>query len=154
MIKFSKSFKPYLSEDAVYNFINSMLGKSKYYRDVMEKHFKKELVMTKKDNEHFENSTKCQICDNAYVDNDVKVRDHCHIIGKYRGSVRKDCNIKVKLNYKIHIVFHNLKNYGLHLIIQELGRFNFKINVIPNGLEKYMIFDISDKLVFSESFQF
>ena len=60
MIKFSKSFKPYLSEDAVYNFINSMLGKSKYYRDVMEKHFKKELVMTKKDNEHFENSTtKC-----------------------------------------------------------------------------------------------
>ena len=61
---------------------------------------------------------------------------------------------RLKLNYKIHIVFHNLKNYGLHLIIQELGRFNFKINVIPNGLEKYMIFDISDKLVFSESFQF
>ena len=32
------------------------------------------------------NSTKCQICDNACVDGDVKVRDHCHITGKYRDS--------------------------------------------------------------------
>ena len=29
------------------------------------------------------NSAKCWICDNDYVDNDVKVRDHCHIPGKY-----------------------------------------------------------------------
>ena len=27
-------------------------------------------------------STKCWICNNDYVDNDVKVRDHCHITGK------------------------------------------------------------------------
>ena len=36
--------------------------------------------MTNKDNEDFENSTKCWVCDNDYVDNNVKVRDHCHII--------------------------------------------------------------------------
>ena len=36
--------------------------------------------MTNKDNEDFENSTKCWICDNDYVDNNVKARDHCHII--------------------------------------------------------------------------
>ena len=41
-----------------------MIEESKYCNDVMKKHFKKELVMTKKDNEDFENSTKCQICDN------------------------------------------------------------------------------------------
>ena len=29
---------------------------------------------------------KCWICDNDYVDKDVKVRDHCHITGNYRGS--------------------------------------------------------------------
>ena len=33
--------------------------------------------MKKEDNEHFENSTKCWICDKDYVDNDVRVRDHC-----------------------------------------------------------------------------
>ena len=36
------------------------------------------------------------ICDNDYADGDVKVRDHCHIIGKYRGSAHRDCNVKVK----------------------------------------------------------
>ena len=52
----------------------------------MKKHFNKELVMTKKDNEDFESFTKCWIYDNSYVDGDVKVRDHCHITGKYTGS--------------------------------------------------------------------
>ena len=47
----------------------------------MKKHFNKELAMTKDDNEDFENSTKCWICDNDYIDSDVKVRDHCHITG-------------------------------------------------------------------------
>ena len=41
------------------------------------------------------------------------------------------------LNYIIPIVFHNLKNYDVHLIMQELNKFYFKINIIPNGLEIY-----------------
>ena len=36
------------------------------------------------------NSTKCWIYDNDYVDNDAKVRDYCHINGKYRGSAHRD----------------------------------------------------------------
>ena len=38
--------------------------------------------------------------------------------------------------------------------MQELGKFNLKIDVIPNGLEKYMSFTISIKLRFIDSFQF
>ena len=52
--------------------------------------------MTKEDNENFKNSTACQICDNDYVDNDVKVRDQCHITGENRGSTHRDCNINLK----------------------------------------------------------
>ena len=48
----------------------------------MEKHFNKELVMTKEDDEDFKNSTKCLFCDNIYLDSDVKVKNHCHITGK------------------------------------------------------------------------
>ena len=124
----------HLSKDAVYNFINSMIKESKYCSDVMKEHFNKELVMTKEDDENFENSTKCWIIGNAYVDGDVKVRDHCHITGKYRGSAHRDCNINVKLNLKLPVVFHNLKNYDSLLIMQELGKFIFKTNVKPNGL--------------------
>ena len=67
--KFSKPFKTYLSKDAVHNFINSMIKESKYCSD----------MMTKEGNEDFKNSTKCCIYDNDYTDNDVKVRDRCHI---------------------------------------------------------------------------
>ena len=80
------------------NFISSLIKASKYCSDVMKKHFNKELVMTKEDNEDFENSTKCWIYNNDYIDTDAKVRDHCHITGKYRSSGHRDRNINGKLN--------------------------------------------------------
>ena len=135
--KFSNSSKSYLGKDAVNNFISSMIQESKYCSDVIKKHFNKELAMTKKDNEYFENSTKCWICDNAFVGGDVKVRDHCDITGKHRRPAHRDRNINVKSNHKTLVVFHNLKNYDSYLIMQELDKFNLKINVIPNELEKY-----------------
>ena len=52
----------------------------------------------KTDNEDFENSTKCCICDNDYNDGDVKVKDHFHITGRYRDS-------------------------DPHLIMQQIGKF-------------------------------
>ena len=110
--------------------------------------------MTKEDNENFKNSTKCWICDNDYIDNVVKVRDHCHINRKYRRSAHRDCNINLKLNHKIPVVYHNLKNYDSHVIVQELGKINLKISVMSNRLEKYMRFNINSKLSFIDSFQF
>ena len=91
--------------------------------------------MTKECNEHFKTCIKCKMCDNDHIDKDVKIRGHCHITGKYRGSALRDGNISPELNYKTHIVFHNLKNYYSLLIIQELGKFNLKINDMPNGLK-------------------
>ena len=110
-------------------------------------------MITKKDNETFSNSTKCWICDNDYIDNDVKVRNPCHITGRYRGSVHRDCKFNLKLNHKILVDFHNLKNYDYHLIMQELGKSDLKINFITNGLEKYMSFTISNMSIFIDSFQ-
>ena len=50
---------------------------------MIKKHFNKKPVKTKEDDKDFENSTKCWICDSSYAGGDVKVRDHCHIAGKY-----------------------------------------------------------------------
>ena len=86
--------------------------------------------MHKKDDADFENSTKCWICDNDYVYGDVKVRDHCYITRK------------VNLNVNVPIVFHNLNHYNSHLVMQGLAEFDFKVNVIPNELEKCMNFNI------------
>ena len=38
--------------------------------------------------------------------------------------------------------------------MQELGKLNLKLNVIPNGLEKYMSFSINIKLSFIDNLQF
>ena len=65
--------------------------------------------MTKKNNENFKNSAKWWIYDNGYNDNDVKVRDDCHITRKYRASAHEAGNINLRLNHKIIVVFHNLK---------------------------------------------
>ena len=65
-----------------------MVEESKYCR--------KNLWKLKKDEEDFENSTKCWICDYVYADGNFKVRDHCHITEIYRGSAYRDCIISVK----------------------------------------------------------
>ena len=56
--KFGKPFKSNLGKDVAYNFISIMIDECKYCSDVIKKLFNKELLMAKKDNEHFENSTK------------------------------------------------------------------------------------------------
>ena len=78
---------------------------------------------------------------------------HCHSTGKYRGSAHRDHNINLKLNHQIRIVFHNVKNYDSHLIMQELDKFNPKIDGIPSGLKKYSTITIDKKLIFIDSFQ-
>ena len=52
------------------------------------------------------------------------------------------------------VVISNLKYYDSHLILQKLGKFNLKINVIQNELEKYISFIINNKLSFTDNFQF
>ena len=60
-----------------------------------KKHFNKNLVMSEKDEQRFQSSNKCWICDKLFDVGDNKVRDHCHIIGRYRGSARWSFNIKL-----------------------------------------------------------
>ena len=76
--------------------IRLFLHKIISYPDIfMKKHFKTEVVEILKKN------TKWQINDNDYIDNDVKVRYHCHITGKYIVYAHRDCNINNKSNHKI-----------------------------------------------------
>ena len=49
-----------------------------------------------------------------------RVRDHCHTTGKYLGAAHSKCNIgRTDRWFKIPVVFHNLKGYDAHYIIQE-----------------------------------
>ena len=47
-----------------------------------------------------------------------------------------------------------MRGYDSHLIFNELDKFGAKINVITNGLEKYMAFFFNKNLVFIDSMKF
>ena len=109
--------------------------------------------MTEKEEHLFQESNNCWICKKLIDNDDENVGDHCHVTGKFRAA-HWDCNINFQLTKKVPVIFHNLKGYDSHLIFFKLHKFNLKINVIPNGLEKYMAFFLGKNLVFIDSMQF
>ena len=109
----------------------------------MEKHFNKNLIMSEEE-EQFQSSNTCWISEKLIDDDDEKVRDHCHVTGKFRGAVHWSCSLQ--LTKKVPLIFHNLRGYDSHLIFDELNTFDVKIDVILNRLGKYMIFFFKQKL--------
>ena len=127
--------------------------------------------MMKQDEEEFQKANECHICNIKYTNEDIKVRDHCHFTGKYRGSAHQECNLKLRVKpeeIKIPVIFHNLRGYDSHFIMQEIGEIvkkhtyinkngketQMNINAIPNNMEKYMAFMLGNHLTFLDSFQF
>ena len=116
----------------------------------MNKHFKRNLIMSEKEEHLFQQSNSCWICKKLIDNDEEKVRDHCHVTGKFRGAAHWNCNINLQLTKKVSVIFHNLRGYDSHLIFCELDKFDVKISVIPNGLEKCMVFFLNKTLVFIE----
>ena len=125
-------------------------------KKIMSNYFNKKLIMFAEENERFELTNICFICNGLINVNDNKVRDHCHITGKYRGAAAHYCcNINFKVSKKVFVIYHNLKGFDNHLIFKELSKFNgLKMSVIPNGLGKYMSFTLNKNLVFTDSMLF
>ena len=71
--------------------------------------------------------------------------------GKYRGAAHWKYDVNLKLTKKVTAIFHNLKGYDNHLIINEIGKFNVKVDVIPNGLVKHMAVTMNKNLAFIDS---
>ena len=42
--------------------------------------------------EQFQSSNTCQICEKVIDDDNEKVRDHCHVTGNLRGAAHWSCN--------------------------------------------------------------
>ena len=76
-----------------------------------------------------------------------------NVTGKYRGAAHGSCNVSFKITKKGPVVFHNLEGYDSYLIFKELSKFNVKIRVMPNGLEKCMSFTRNRNIVFIDSMQ-
>ena len=141
-------------KDCVKRFISCILDEYEYCKKVCRDYSNKSLIMSTDEEEMFQESCSCWICGKLFDLMDEKVRDHCHISGKFRGAAHFSCNANFKISRKVPVVFHNLKGYDDHLIMKELSNFDVSIDVIPCGLEKYMAFIVDRWLVFIDSMPF
>ena len=125
--KYSKPAVIYRGENPVPKFYHNLTEEVLYCQKVINEKAKRRLVMSKKDEEDFQNAKKCWICQRQYKPDEgenIRVRDHCHITGKYRGSAHNTCNLRLQISaekIKIPVIFHNLKGYDGHLIIEGMG---------------------------------
>ena len=95
---------------------------NKIINDLRKKH--KRPILNKEQEIEYQNSTHCHICEKEIIEK--KVRDHCHLTGKYRGAACETCNVnyhnmqktfdKKFKNQDLPIVFHNLRSYDSHFI--------------------------------------
>ena len=140
--KFTKPTIIYRGKNAAYEFIKAILEEYKYCKKIMEEYFNKNLIMTEEEENLFQKSNNCLIYKKFINNNnnEEKVRDHCHVTGKFRGAAHRNCNVNFQLTKKVPVIFHNLRGYNSHLILNELDKFDVKIKVIANGLEKNMAF--------------
>ena len=82
---------------------------------------KKDIVMTREGEYNFKNSNICWFCELPFETKN-KVRDYCHLTGKYRGTAHEKCNINAKQtqsNFK-PFMFHNFSNYYCQLFFKTL----------------------------------
>ena len=88
--RFSKPIIIYRGKNASCKFIEAILKEFNYCKKVAKKYFNKNLIMTEKEEEKFQSNNTCWIREK--VTEHEKVRDHCHITGKFTGAAQWSCS--------------------------------------------------------------
>ena len=114
-------------------------------------------IMRPEDKYMHKHAKHCFMCRKKFSDfcHLDKVRDHCHLLGKFRYTLCSACNLThTKRPPDIHLFFHGLSNYDSHFIIQKLYNFSStEIKIIPKNTEKYLSFSVGC-VHFKDSYQF
>ena len=115
----SEYYKFPLGYDNVDWFVNEVIkleNKMAFYF----KNTNKDIIMTQEDEEDYKNNNTFRFCEKEIILD--KVRDHCHLTGKYRGPAHTKCKVNVTQEQSIFIpfVFHNFSNYDCHMFFKKL----------------------------------
>lgn len=155
--KYNKIYKYDLnSNDIVVDFLNVLKESTNEATEIMRNVVP--MNLTEEEEKHFQTTSICHICNKeaTFNSDNYKVRDHCHITGKYRGVAHNNCNLQYRYTYKFPCIFHNLKGYDSHHIINSISKIiddSSELGCIPTNKEKYLTFNW-DNIHFIDSIQF
>lgn len=150
-------FRSYAGQDCIAWLIQELMRLAQKLEQALQ--VPKPITCTLDDIEHFNRATECHICKEALAPTDVKVYDHCHFTGRYRGAAHQSCNLQFRAPKYIPVFFHNLTGYDSHYIIREfanLGEHNTP-SVLPQNHEKFISFSVrvgGVQLRFLDSYRF
>ena len=105
------------------------------------KNTKKDIIMTQGDKKDFDIINICRFCEKEMLSD--KVRDHCHLTGKYRGPAHNTCNINVKQKDSnfIPFAFHKFSTYDCNMFLKglfDLKKGTVKFKITPRTNEEYI----------------
>jgi hypothetical protein len=149
-----------LGDDVAVWFVNRLIA----YRTMVHEYlfYVHRLTMSEKDEADYHRAISCYTCGKEFADGRAnarraksKVRDHDHITGVYRGAAYPQCNLQIRTTNKMAVFIHNFPGYDSHLIVPAFAHFKgMVVQVIGQGLEKYMSLTWDTSIVFKDSLQF
>ena len=157
--QYCKSPVVYRGENVVETFLKKLKEEEKEIVNILTD--VKPMQLSAEEEDEFQKSIACHICEEVLGAD--RVRDHCHLTGKYRGAAHNACNLNFKFHkdnerkkdsFYLPVIIHNLRGYDAHLIMGDIGKFKkANLRCIPNNNEKYISFSMGN-IRFIDSLQF
>ena len=137
------------------NFLNDIKGVLNHIKESKKKYYALPMLTDEEMKRH-KKIKKCEFC-NIKFDKDIRrIQHHNHINGNYIATVCKSCNSKVKTDNTLYVVFHYLKGYDIHYIIEKLN-IHFKdsnINLLGHNSSSLFHIGIQNYIKIIDSHEF
>ena len=112
--------------------------------DYVQQEFEKvaPMVISETEEKQFQQAQFCYCCGKK---SSSLVRDHCHVLGIYRGACCKTCNKILTIRNEVSIWAHNLSGFDGHMVLRSLGKEWDSYRIIPRNSEKFTGITMSKK---------
>ena len=145
---FYKNFIKYTgksAKDSMNSFVQTLKDEASKLSDILKQRLEqfKNHNLSINEEKDFQKSKQCHFCKKEFTENDTKVRDHCHLTGKFRGAAHQSCNLKVGTSLKIPVFFHNGSGYDFKHFIRKLYKIDRNLKVLSQTEEKYFSITIN-----------
>ena len=173
--KVKNRLKLFHGKDCIDKFIEELYKINYECQMALKKHKIPMKPLTDQQVYNFQTASHCHICEKEFepgLSRDSLVHDHDHLSGEYRACAHSSCNLQYQLSNRIPVIFHNLKGYDHHFIMQRIGHHTSyeykekdpetgiviksetryrKITCVPCNTGKYLSFGIGWNIKFIDS---